>query len=137
MGNSTKRNKSAAKIIKKRSKNRTLKKKGGGKKCENFCKNDYMVETEKIRKINMDKYLNGYTPRSKEMKELVYNTCKKRFCNENCEGILNDKQKQLEYKKMINNGFHNSYSKDKIEKFKSRGAVSGCVYDSDYDVYHK
>jgi hypothetical protein len=133
MNKSKRRNK----IIKKQPKNKTIKNKSGLEKCEKFCKNDYMVETEKNRKMNMDKYFNGYKPSSKETQDVVYNTCKKRFCNENCEGILNDKQKQLEYKKMINNGFHKSYSKDKIEKFKSRGAMSGCVPVTDYDVYHK
>jgi len=105
--------------------------------CENFCKNDYTLEMEKV---SGDFYKNHsktpYNP-SKLTREINYNACKKKFCNEKCEGILNDKQQELEYIKTLNNGFSKSYSKDKIEKLKNKGALSGCIYVTDYDVYHK
>ena len=137
MNISKKRNKSVGKKIKKKSKNTTMKNKSGLRKCENFCKNDYTKEMEKVAREFYKKYSKTpYNP-SKLTKKINYTACKKKFCNEKCEGILNDKQKQLEYTKTLNNGFSKSYSKDKIEKFKSRGALSGCVYVTDYDVYHK
>ena len=136
MNISKKRNKSVGKKIKKKSKN-TMKNKSGLKKCENFCKNDYTLEMEKVSGEFYKKHLKTpYNP-SKVTREINYNACKKKFCNEKCEGILNDKQQQLEYIKTLNNGFSKSYSKDKIEKLKNRGALSGCIYVTDYDVYHK
>jgi len=138
MNKSKKRNKSDVKKIKNRSKNTTIKNKSGLGKCDNFCKNDYITEMDKINKLNMNKYFKiPYKPPSKATMDINYNSCKKKFCNTNCEGIIIDKQKELEYKKMINNGFHKSYSNDKVEKFKNRGAISGCIYVTDYDVYHK
>jgi len=114
-----------------------MKNKSGLTKCENFCKNDYTLEMEKVSKEFHKKYSKGTYNPTKSTKEINYNACKKKFCNENCDGILNDKQQQLEYLKKINNGFSESYSKDKIEKLKSRGALSGCIYVTDYDIYHK
>ena len=161
MNISKKRNKSVGKKIKNKSKN-TMKNKS--RLCENFCKNDYTLEMEKVSgefykknlhlctfktptKLNEQgdatcafEMRNGvktpYKP-SKVTREINYKACKKRFCNQKCEGILNDKQQQLEYIKTLNNGFSKSYSKDKIEKLKNRGALSGCIYVTDYDVYHK
>ena len=137
MNISKKRNKSAGKKIKKRSKNTTMKNKSGGGKCEDFCKNDYTVEMDKVSREFYKKYSKSpYNP-SKLTREINHNACKKKFCNVKCEGIINDKQQQLEYTKTLNNGFSKSYSKDKIEKLKDRGALSGCIYVTDYDVYHK
>jgi len=121
MNKSKRQNKS----IKKRPKGKTIKNKSTLATCEKFCKNDYLVEKAKINKFYMDKYFPGHKP-SKEAKQLEYVQCKKFYCNENCDNIVKDKQQQLEYKKMINNGFHKSYSKDKIENLKRRGAISGC-----------
>jgi hypothetical protein len=121
MNKSKRRNKS----IKKRPKNKTIKNKSSLATCEKFCKNDYLVEKAKKNKIYMDKYFPGHKP-SKEAKQLEYVQCKKFYCNENCDNIFKDKQQQLEYKKMINNGFHKSYSNDKVENLKRRGAISGC-----------
>ena len=99
--------------------NKTIKNKSALKKCEQFCKKDYMVELDKQMKQSS----------TKEQREFTYNTCKKTFCNEKCEGydFFGDKQKQMEFQKKITNGFQNTYSKDKITKLQKRGALSGCV----------
>jgi hypothetical protein len=119
--------------IKKRSKNKTSKNNSRLGSCEKFCKNDYLIKKAKKVKIYMDKYFPGHKS-SKEAKQLEYVQCKKFYCNENCNNILNDQKKQLEYKKTVNNGFHKSYPKAKIENLKSRGAISGCnIATSEYD----
>jgi len=85
-----------------------------------------MVELDKQMKQSSTK---TYTPPTKEQREFTYNTCKKTFCNEKCEGydFFGDKQKQMEFQKKITNGFQNTYNKDKITKLQKRGALSGCV----------
>lgn len=100
------------------------------KKCEDFCKNDYMVEMNKLYK----KGINKYSP-TKQENEYAYNTCKKTFCNENCDGydFFGDKQKQIDFKKKIKNGFQDTYSTNKINMLKKRGALSGCVDIVDYN----
>jgi hypothetical protein len=60
--------------------NKTIKNTSAFKNCENFCKNDYMVERKKQGKKNSKKYNIPYNP-SKEDNEFTYNTCKKTFCN--------------------------------------------------------
>jgi hypothetical protein len=120
MNKSKRRNKSI-----KNNKKKTIKNKSTLATCEKFCKNDYLIKKAKKVKIFMDKYFPGHKS-SKEAKQLEYVQCKKFYCNENCDNVLKDKKQQLEYKKMINDGFHKSYSKDKIENLKRRGAISGC-----------
>jgi hypothetical protein len=112
--------------------NKTTKNKSGLKKCEQFCKNDYMVEMKKVFKKSSKKYNIPYESPTKQQDEFAYNTCKKTFCNENCEGY-----KQLDFKKNIINGFQKSYSADKVEMLKKRGAMSGCVDIVDYNIFHK
>jgi hypothetical protein len=50
--------------------------------------------------------------------------------------------KPFEFCKIFSSGllFLEKLSDDgvsKVEKFKNRGAISGCIYVTDYDVYHK
>jgi hypothetical protein len=118
---------------------KTIKNKSTLKKCEQFCKKDYMIEMRKIFKKNSEKYNIPYKSPTKEEDEFAYNTCKKTFCNEKCEGydFFGDKQKQIDFKKKIKNGFQDTYSTNKVEMFKKRGALSGCVDIVDYDVFHK
>ena len=118
---------------------KTIKNKSGLKKCEKFCKDDYTVEMKKVFKKSAEKYNIPYESPTKQQDEFDYNTCKKTFCNEKCEGydFYGDKNKQLDFKKQITDGFQNSYEKNKVEMLKKRGAMSGCVNVSDYDVFHK
>ena len=119
--------------------NKTIKNKPSLKKCDQFCKNDYIVEMNKVFKKSAEKYNLPYTPPTKEEQNFAFNTCKKTFCNEKCDGydFNGNKQQQLEFQKKIKNGFQNSYSKDKVNMLQKRGALSGCVDIIDYDVYHK
>lgn len=119
--------------------NKTTKNKSSLKKCEKFCKDDYMVEMKKKIKKSAKKYNIPYVSPTKQEDEFAYNTCKKTFCNENCEGydFYGDKKQQLEFKKKIVNGFQDSYTKNKVEMLKKRGAMSGCVDIVDYDIFHK
>jgi len=125
-----------------RRKRKTAKKtknKSSSKKCEKFCKNDYMVEMKKVFKKSSEKYNIPYESPTKQQDEFAYNVCKKTFCNENCKGFdfNGDKKQQFDFKKKIKNGFQNSYSANKVEMLKKRGAASGCVDVGDYDVFHK
>jgi len=83
-----KRNKFVGKKIKKKSKNTTMKNKSGLKKCENFCKNDYALEMEKVSGEFYKKHLKTQYNPSKVTREINYNACKKKFCNEKCEGLM-------------------------------------------------
>ena len=60
--------------------------------------------------------------RTKKENNFTYNTCKKTFCNEKCDGynFFGNKQKQFDFNKTIKNGFSNSYSKDKVEMLKKK-----------------
>jgi len=119
--------------------NKTTRNKSSLKKCEKFCKDDYMVEMNKVYKKSSEKYNNPYESPTKQDNELFYNSCKKIFCNEKCEGydFFGNKKKQIEYKKKIKNGFEDTYSTSKIEMLKKRGAMSGCVNIPEYDIFHK
>jgi hypothetical protein len=119
--------------------NKTTKNKSSFKKCEKFCKDDYMVEMKKVFKKSAEKYNIPYESPTKQQDEFAYNTCKKTFCNENCEGydFYGDKKKQLDFKKQIINGFQDSYTTNKVEMLKKRGAMSGCVNIGVYDIFHK
>jgi hypothetical protein len=95
--------------------NKTSKNKPSLKKCESFCKKDYMVEMNKLFK----KYDKNYKP-TKQENEFSYNTCKKTFCNENCIGydFFGNKQEELRFQKKIKNGFQKTYSRDRVEGLK-------------------
>lgn len=112
--------------------NKTIKNKPILKKCEDFCKNDYMVEMKKVFKKSSEKYNIPYKSPTKQEDEFAYNTCKKTFCNEKCEGY--DK---IYFKNKIKNGFQDAYSTNKVEMLKKRGALSGCVDIVDYNIFHK
>ena len=118
--------------------NKTIKNKSSLKKCEDFCKNDYMVEMNKVFKKSGEKWNVPYNP-TKEYSDFMYNNCKKTFCNEKCEGydFFGDKQKQIDFKKKIKNGFQDRYSTNKVKILKKKGALSGCVDIVDYDIFHK
>jgi len=105
------------------------------KKCEKFCKDDYMIEMNKVFRKSSEKYNTPYISPTKEDDKFLYNTCKKTFCNEKCEGydFFGNKQSQLDFKNKIKNGFQITYSTDKVELLKKRGALSGCVDIVDYN----
>jgi len=118
--------------------NKTIKNTSAFKNCENFCKNDYMIERQKKGEKDSKKYNISYNP-TKEEKEFTYNTCKKTFCNEKCDGYdLLGKNFELELKKNLKNGFKNTYSRKQIEMLQKKGALSGCVdVTGIYNVFHK
>jgi hypothetical protein len=128
-----KKQKKLSKKIIKNTKNKTIM-----KKCHHFCKNDYMPEMKKVIMKGCDKDNTPYKTPTKQEDELVYNSCKKTYCNTNCNGYnFVNKETQNKFKKEIKNGFQNTYSKDRIEMLKKRGALSGCFDIVDYDIFHK
>jgi hypothetical protein len=104
--------------------NKSIKNKFHLQKCESFCKNDYLIEMDKVYKNNAKKWKVPYNPTKKD-REFSYNVCKKTFCNTKCEG----------YPKKLNR-FSKSYSKNKIKVLQEKGAMSGCVDIIDYNVFH-
>ena len=108
------------------------KKNNSTKRCNNFCKNDYMKVMDKV----LDKLNKIYKePKlTKKQRQTYLKTCKKTYCNNNCDGydFYGDKKKQKNFKKNIKDGFQSSFSKDSIEAFKKRGALSACVEEGDY-----
>jgi hypothetical protein len=139
----------------KKTKTKSVKKnKSTMKKCEHFCKKDYMPEMAKIndkrRKeeknplaIRLYDFLDKYNTKAKE-KAIEYKGCKKTYCNEKCEGynFNGDTKFQKKFQKTRKNGFDDSYSAREIKMLKKRGALSGCwkvgkSYNYGYDIFHK
>jgi hypothetical protein len=102
--------------------------------CNNFCKNDYLIQLDKKIKESSKKFNIPYQPPTKKDKQLGFKACKKTFCNKKCKGydFFGDLEKQKNFNKNIKNGFQTSYSNNKIEMFKKKGALSGCV---DVDIF--
>ena len=96
------------------------------KRCDHFCKQDYIVEMNKVFKQNAHNYKIKYTRRPIE-KHFDYTDCKKVFCNPMCKGYYNQK---------LRSGFQTRYTKRQVSKLKNRGALSGCSYISNYNVFH-
>ena len=119
--------------------NKTIKNKDSLQKCEQFCKKDYIVEMDKVYRSFNKKYNIPYKTPSLDDTKLTYNTCKKMYCNPQCEGFdfLGDLQQQKTFKNNISNGFLKKYSPNTINQFKKRGALSTCVDMPDYNVFHK
>jgi hypothetical protein len=117
---------------------KTIKNKSSLKKCEHFCKNDYLVEMKKMFTKNAKQFNVEYNP-TKQDYEFSYQTCKKTFCNPNCEGydFNGDKQKQKQFQKKIKDGFQNTHATNRVDMLKKRGALSGCVDLDAYDAFHK
>lgn len=88
---------------------------------------------DKVFKAKTKKYNIPYD--SKE-KKAAYKTCKKTFCNKKCVGydFYGDKKKQLAFQRKIKNGFQDTYSSDKVNRLKQKGALSGCVDIVDFDI---
>ena len=108
-------------------------------KCDDFCIKDYMVEMKKVFKKSSEKYNIPYKSPTKHENKLDYNTCKKTFCNKKCEGydFFGNIKQQKKFNNKIINGFQTSYSTNRIDMFKKKGAISGCVDVIDYNINHK
>ena len=122
------------------------------KKCETFCKKDYMPEMIKIKDKRRKEEKNplaiklyGLVDNYKtKVNDMEYKNCKKTYCNEKCEGydFNGDTKFQKEFQKRLNHGFDNAYSAKEIKMLKKRGASSGCwkvgkSYPYGYDIFHK
>ena len=126
----TKENKVIAKI------NKTIKNKDSIKKCENVCITDYMKKpSAKFRK----NYKLPYALPTELETKYMYTLCNKTICNSKCEGFdfHGNVKKQKEYKKNVKNGFINKFNTKQINALKKRGALSGCVYIADKDIFHR
>ena len=115
--------------------NKTFKNKDYFQKCEHFCKKDYMVEMNKVSNNFLKKYNIPIPKQTKQDKETTYNGCKRMYCNPQCDGFSPKAQTDI-YKK-LKNGFQKKYSPDIINQFKTKGALSACVDNVDYNVFHK
>jgi hypothetical protein len=104
-------------------------------KCNRFCKEDYVPEQfNKFHNTSSKKFIKTLSP--KEKREYIKNTtkfCRKLFCNAKCEGFP-EVLKNLH--KKIKNGYNRTYSNKKVRQLKQKGALSGCIYDNTYDVFH-
>jgi hypothetical protein len=111
--------------------NKTLKKTAPLKRCHDFCKNDYLVELNRVEKEDLQTFNPSYKP-TKEANLQKYKSCKRIFCNEGCKCYDSPSDKLR-----IQNGFQKEYSAKKIKAFKKRGALSACMNIIDYDVFHR
>ena len=93
------------------------------KKCDAFCKKDYVVNVNRTLKKSAKRFKHPYkTPTTKE-NDFTYHSCKKMFCDVSCDGNSLVKQEKID-------GFSVKYSKKKIADMKKKGLLSGCVYDT-------
>ena len=97
-------------------------------KCESFCKNDYAVKMQKVYERIHKKY--NIPPKRHTNKKRNFKLCKKTYCNKTCSGF--DEGDILFFDPKIRNGFETRYSKKMIKKLKHRGALSACIYNTDY-----
>lgn len=98
------------------------------KKCEDFCKNDFVPNKELIwQKIARDEN-EVYLERTSKQNKFSLKVCKKVFCNKGCK---NKHQENGFYKDIIND-FNTDYTNEQINKLQEKGAFSGCLKDSRY-----
>ena len=122
--------------------NKTYKNKPEFKKCEDFCKNEYATEIDKLRSMVAKKIDKKYakTFRRKNAfgpKESIINNCKKTYCNPKCEGFSQLAKKiGIDYKTTVKNGFKKYYLDEDIKALKEKGALSGCSMTA-FDIHHK
>jgi hypothetical protein len=117
-----------------RKNDKTFKNKSALKKCNRFCRKDYVPETNRAFKRFAKEYGEPYPIPTKDEDDYTYEVCKKLYCNEHCNGFgITEETK----KKDMTYGFQKSYTFEQRNKLKERGAFSGCVNDPNYDVFHK
>lgn len=120
--------------------NSNIKNKNSLNKCEQFCKQDYIPYIEKkftnmLKKHKLPSLKKRSAQYETDKYTLKYSQCKKQFCNPECVGytFMGNKKKQNNFRKSLKNGFINKYDNKKVETLKKRGALSGCVYVTDYN----
>ena len=91
---------------------------------------------DKVYKKLSKKWNQPYNPTKEDLK-FRYNLCKKTFCNSKCEGYPFQIKHKNGFQIKDKNGFKKKYTIAQIDKLKERGALSGCVNISDYNVFHK
>jgi hypothetical protein len=101
--------------------NKTYKNKHEFKKCDLFCRKNYVKNINQVVKKNALRLNVPYKNPTKSDNDLSYHGCKKMYCNEQCDGYENIKD--------IRPGFHKSYTKKKIADMKKKGILSGCFFD--------
>jgi len=112
-----------SKTAKRTIKKKTLKK-SNKKSCDEFCKNEYVLE---IDKQNREILGSAYNPTESD-RDLRISTCKKNFCNKDCKTKYKyntNENKQLFTGKMKNNFITNMKPK-LIKTMKTKGATSYC-----------
>jgi hypothetical protein len=113
----------------------------GMKKCQDFCRNDYVPNQHKvIRKVlNQHKITKEH---HKIRDDSLHLLCKSFHCDPKCNSFWqDDKQGRIDFEKRLKNGFLDTYSEKEVEMFQKKGAMSAC-YGPDtskvnYDVFHK
>ena len=113
----------------------------GMKKCEDFCRNDYMPNQHKV----IRKVLNQHKITKEHYKirdDSLHLLCKSIHCDPKCNSFWqDDKQGRIDFEKRLKTGFLDTYSKEEIEMFQKKGAMSACYNPEharvNYDVFHK
>ncbi len=93
------------------------------KTCDAFCKKDYgPIWDKRVKQLTKKRTRSG--------RVFSYDVCRKTFCNQDCQGY----PLRIRHRK----GFQKEYTPAQVERFKQRGAISGCVYIDPkvYDVFH-
>ena len=97
---------------------KTLKKasnKNKFKKCSRKCKRVLQRKTFKTK--------------PQDIKQVLYNTCVKNYCNPKCKGFyaFQNKCEKRDFYKNIRHGFSKNISKKERTSFMERGALSNCI----------
>lgn len=93
-------------------------------RCRTFCRKTYLP-TLKRAAYKYDRYYLPIHSMSGD-KNFGYKTCVQGFCNPRCTGYTS-KPQERKWQKSRKKGFHSSYTKEQIDKYKKQGALSGCI----------
>lgn len=110
---------------------RKTNKRGGrrtNKKCEDFCKNDFLPNRRLISQKRARDNNEVYIERTPKEHKFAFKTCKNVYCNKGCKNKFTD----TGFYKDISNDFNNNYNNYQINKLKEKGALSGCRIDEKY-----
>ena len=93
------------------------------KRCEDFCVNDFIPQTDRkfknmLKKYKLPSLKKGNQQQQKDRYTIKYSICKKMFCNPKCLDINVKK----------------TYSRRNMNKLRKKGALSGCIKSHNYNI---
>ena len=92
-------------------------------RCRTFCERTYLPTLKLLARKHDGLPIDSMSGD----KNFGYKTCLKGFCNPRCTKYTYNKSQERKWQKSRKHGFHSSYTKEQIDKYKKQGALSGCI----------